>query len=68
MQGHAELVAGGCRVGRKRVVRLMRESGLAGVRVGAGARVPRAWIAATARLGYMGCTSVESTFEMLRTD
>ena len=28
---HAELAAGGCRVGRKRVARLMRESGLAGV-------------------------------------
>ena len=28
---YAELIAGGCRVGRKRVVRLMRESGWAGV-------------------------------------
>ena len=28
---HAGLMAGGCRVGRKRVARLMRESGLAGV-------------------------------------
>ena len=28
---HAELVEGGCRVGRKRVARLMRESGLVGV-------------------------------------
>ena len=28
---HAELLAGGCRVGRKRVARLMREAGLAGV-------------------------------------
>ena len=29
---HAQLLAGGCRVGRKRVARLMREAGLAGVR------------------------------------
>ena len=28
---YAELIAGGCRVGRKRVARLMRESGLTGV-------------------------------------
>ena len=28
---HAELMAGGCRVSRKRVARLMREAGLAGV-------------------------------------
>ena len=28
---YAELIAGGCRVGRKRVARLMRESGWAGV-------------------------------------
>ena len=28
---HAGLMAGGCRVGRKRVARLMREAGLAGV-------------------------------------
>ena len=28
---HAQLLAGGCRVGRKRVARLMREAGLAGV-------------------------------------
>ena len=38
---HAELVAGGCRVGRKRVARLMRESGLAGVSRRRGTRTTR---------------------------
>ena len=38
---HAELMAGGCRVGRKRVARLMRESGLAGVSRRRGARTTR---------------------------
>ena len=38
---HAELVAGGCRVGRKRVARLMRKSGLAGVSRRRGTRTTR---------------------------
>ncbi len=38
---HAELVAGGCRVGRNRVARLMRESGLAGVSGRRGTRTTR---------------------------
>ena len=39
---HAELVARGCRVGRKRVARLMREAGLAGVSRRRGTRTTRA--------------------------
>ncbi len=38
---HAELVEGGCRVGRKRVARLMRESGLVGVSRRRGTRTTR---------------------------
>ena len=38
---YAELIAGGCRVGRKRVARLMRESGLAGVSRRRGTRTIR---------------------------
>ena len=38
---HAGLMAGGCRVGRKRVARLMRESGLAGVSRRRGTRTTR---------------------------
>ena len=38
---HAELVAGGCPVGRKRVARLMQESGLAGVSRRRGTRTTR---------------------------
>ena len=38
---HAELVEGGCQVGRKRVARLMRESGLAGVSRRRGTRTTR---------------------------
>ena len=38
---HAELVAGGCRVSRKRVARLMREVGLAGVSRRRGTRTTR---------------------------
>ena len=38
---HAELGSQGCRVGRKRVARLMRESGLAGVSRRRGARTTR---------------------------
>ena len=38
---HAELVDNGCRVSRKRVARLMRESGLAGVSRRRGARTTR---------------------------
>ena len=38
---HAGLMAGGCRVGRKRVARLMRESGLAGVSRRRGPRTTR---------------------------
>ena len=38
---HAELVAGGCQVGHKRVARLMRESGLAGVSRRRGTRPTR---------------------------
>ena len=38
---HAELVDQGCRVGRKRVARLMREQGLAGVSRRRGARTTR---------------------------
>ena len=38
---HAELVVGGCQVGRKRVARLMRESGLVGVSRRRGARTTR---------------------------
>lgn len=39
---HAELHDGGCRVGRKRVARLMRESGLVGVSRRRGTRTTRA--------------------------
>ena len=39
---HAELSAGGCRVSRKRVARLMRETGLAGVSRRRGTRTTRA--------------------------
>ena len=39
---HAELAAGGCRVSRKRVARLMRETGLAGVSRRRGTRTTRA--------------------------
>ena len=46
---HAELAAGGERVSRERVARLMREASLAGS-AGAGALAPRVWIAATERL------------------
>ena len=38
---HAELVEGGCRVGRKRVARLMREAGLVGVSRRRGTRTTR---------------------------
>ena len=38
---HAELMAGGCRVSRKRVARLMREAGLAGVSRRRGMRTTR---------------------------
>ena len=38
---HAELVEGGCQVGRKRVARLMRESGLVGVSRRRGTRTTR---------------------------
>ena len=38
---HAELVAGGCRVSRKRVARLMREASLAGVSRRRGTRTTR---------------------------
>ena len=38
---YAELIAGGCRVGRKRVARLMRESGWAGVSRRRGTRTIR---------------------------
>ena len=38
---HAELQDGGCRVGRKRVARLMRESGLVGVSRRRGTRTTR---------------------------
>ena len=38
---HAELLAGGCRVSRKRVARLMREAGLAGVSRRRGMRTTR---------------------------
>ena len=38
---HAELAAGGCRVSRKRVARLMRESGLVGVSRRRGTRTTR---------------------------
>ena len=38
---HAELMAGGCRVSRKRVARLMREAGLAGVSRRRGTRTTR---------------------------
>ena len=39
---HAELAAGGCRASRKRVARLMREAGLAGVSRRRGTRTTRA--------------------------
>ena len=38
---HPELVEGGCQVGRKRVARLMRESGLVGVSRRRGTRTTR---------------------------
>ena len=38
---HAELLEGGCQVGRKRVARLMRESGLVGVSRRRGTRTTR---------------------------
>ena len=42
-RGHAELHRRGCRVGRKRVARLMREAGLAGVSRRRGTRTTRAY-------------------------
>jgi len=50
----AELLEGGCPVGRKRVARLMRESGLVGVSRRRGTRTTRADLAHRAAADRMG--------------